>query len=202
MRHRLTTKLGFLNRCLALWIFLALVIFDGSSPFFTPGSVCAADLNILSLSVRTRVSDKTTLGDPQPEEFQEVDLAAHLQLPWTLYDPSGWNVGTQMMASAGIIRGAGENGLVVSLVPEFVIGSDDGRFTLDFGVGFALFSRYRFGTQDYGGPFQFALTAGAGMPLYKRLGIGYRFLHYSDAAVNGPDTTGADFHMIELRYRF
>ncbi|WP_410000329.1 acyloxyacyl hydrolase [Halomonas sp. I1] len=32
--------------------------------------------------------------------------------------------------------------------------------------------------------------------------MGYRFLHYSDAGVNGPDTTGADFHMIEFRYRY
>lgn len=36
----------------------------------------------------------------------------------------------------------------------------------------------------------------------EQLGLGCRFLHYSDAGVNGSDTTGADFHMIELRYRF
>ncbi|WP_074749335.1 acyloxyacyl hydrolase [Halomonas caseinilytica] len=31
--------------------------------------------------------------------------------------------------------------------------------------------------------------------------MGYRFLHYSDAGVNGPDTNGANFHMIEFSYR-
>jgi hypothetical protein len=46
------------------------------------------------------------------------------------------------------------------------------------------------------------LTVGAGFPLYKRLGLGYRFLHYSDAGVNGPDTIGADFHMIEFSFWF
>ena len=100
------------------------------------------------------------------------------------------------------MQSGGETGLVVSLIPGVALGSDDGRFSFDVGAGGALLSRYRFGEQDYGGPFQFVLTAGAGFPLYKRLGLGYRFLHYSDAGVNGPDTIGADFHMVEFRYRF
>jgi hypothetical protein len=82
------------------------------------------------------------------------------------------------------------------------LGSEDRRFFLDGGAGVALLSKYQFGTQDYGGPFQFALTAGAGFPIYKRLGLGYRFLHYSDAGLDGPDTIGADFHMVEFRYSF
>ena len=111
-------------------------------------------------------------------------------------------MGTRLMASAGVLRGAGENALVVSVIPELTLGSQDGRFLLDLGAGGALFSRHRFGTQDFGGPFQFALTLGIGGPLYRQLGLGYRFLHYSDAGVNGSDTTGADFHMIEFRYRY
>ena len=62
-------------------------------------------------------------------------------------------------------------------------------------------TRQRFGTQDYGGPFQFAVTMGLTVPLYKKLGLGYRYMHYSDAAIYGPDTTGADLHMIEFSYR-
>ena len=105
------------------------------------------------------------------------------------------------MASAGMLRGVGRNALVVSLIPEFVLGSEDGRFAIDIGAGRSVFSRYRFGSQDYGGPMQFALTLGITVPLYKKLGIGYRFHHYSDAGLNGPNTTGADFHMLELSYR-
>lgn len=58
------------------------------------------------------------------------------------------------------------------------------------------------GQQDFGGPFQFALTLGIGVPVYKKPGVAYRFLHYSDAGLNGSDTTGADFHMNEISYRF
>ena len=159
------------------------------------------DLSLLSLSMRARVSEKTILGEEAPEDFQEYDVAANFGLPWKSYSTSGWGVGTRLMASAGILRGAGETALVASLIPELTLGSEDGRFTLDLGVGGALLSRHRFGTQDYGGPFQFALTLGVGVPLYKKLGLGYRFLHYSDAGLNGSDTTGADFHMIEFSYR-
>jgi len=167
----------------------------------TPPSF-ADDLALQSLGLRARLSEKTLLGDEAPEDFEEYDLSANLALPWEHYATSGWGMGTRLMASAGLLRGAGENALVVSVIPEVTLGSQDGRFLLDLGAGVALFSRHRFGTQDYGGPFQFALTVGIGGPLYRQLGLGYRFLHYSDAGVNGSDTTGADFHMIEFRYRY
>ena len=166
-----------------------------------PNLSYSKDLSLQSLSMRARVSEKTLLGEDAPEDFKAYDVSANFGLPWKSYSTSGWGMGTRLMASTGILRGAGENALVVSLIPELTLGSEDGRFTLDLGAGGALFSRHRFGTQDYGGPFQFTLTLGVGVPLYKKLGLGYRFLHYSDAGVNGSDTTGADFHMIEFSYR-
>lgn len=156
----------------------------------------------MSLGLRSRVAETTILGERAPEEFEEFDLAANFALPWERYSSSGWRLGTRLMASAGILRGAGETALVTSLIPELTLESQAGGFTLDLGVGGAMLSRHRFGTQNFGGPLQFALTLGVGVPLYKKLGLGYRFLHYSDAGVNGPDTTGVDFHMIELSYRF
>ena len=160
-------------------------------------------LSLLSVSIRASFSNTDVLGDVAPEEFGEYDVAANFRLPWaSWYSQSGWGSGIRLMASAGALYGAGETALVVSLIPLVALGSQDGRFTLDMGAGGALLSRHRFGTQDYGGYFQFALTAGVGVPLFKRLGVGYRFLHYSDAGIYGPHNTGADFHMLELTYRF
>jgi len=159
------------------------------------------NLSLQSLSVSARVSEKTILGEDAPEDFKAYDVAVNFGLPWKSYSPSGWGMGTRLMVSGGVLRGAGETGLVASVIPELTLGSEDGRFTLDLGVGGALFSRHTFGTQDFGGTFQFALTLGVSVPLYKKLGVGYRFMHYSDAAVHGDDTTGADFHMIEFNYR-
>lgn len=167
-----------------------------------PGPGYSDELGLQGLSIRARVSEKTLIGKKAPEDFKEYDVSANFHLPWESYSTSGWGMGSRLMASGGLLRGVGESGLVVSLIPELTLGSEDGRFVLDLGVGGALFSKWRFGTQDYGGPFQFALTSGVAVPLYGKLGLGYRFLHYSDAAVNGTDTIGADFHMIEFSYRF
>ena len=68
------------------------------------------------------------------------------------------------------MQGASETALVASLIPELTLGSKDGRFTLDLGAGGALISRHRFGTQDYGGPFQFALTLAAAFRSIKNSG--------------------------------
>lgn len=162
----------------------------------------AEDLRLLSVGMRASTSGDTVLGDVPPEEFQEYSAVATFRLPWGRYSESGWGASARLAASAGALRGAGETALVVSLIPVLALGSQDGRFTLDLGIGAALLSKQHFGTQDFGGPVQFALTLGVSVPLYERLEVGYRFLHYSDAGIYGSHTTGADFHMIESTYRF
>jgi len=168
---------------------------------FVPVLCYSDSLSLQSFSARARISERTVLGKDAAEDFEDFDVSANFALPWRSYSPSGFSMGTRLMASTGILRGADNNALVVSLIPEFYLNSKDSRFILDIGAGGALFSRHHFGAQDFGGPFQFALTLGISAPLYKKMGIGYRFLHYSDAGVNGSDTTGVDFHMIEFSYR-
>ena len=111
-------------------------------------------------------------------------------------------MGTRLLTSAGVLSGADKTALVVSVIPVLALGSQDGQFTLDLGAGLALLSKHHFAQQDFGGNLQFALTFGVGVPLYRRVGVGYRFMHYSDAGLYGPDTIGVDFHMVELIYRF
>jgi hypothetical protein len=180
-----------LNR--GLCILLALCVLPGSSH---------ADLRLLSVGVRAGVTGADVLGAETPGEFEAFDAAATFKLPWGLYSESGWGAGLRLMASAGAFRGEGETALVVSLMPLLALGSRDGRFTFDLGSGGALLSEHQFGTQDFGAPFQFALTMGVNVRLYKRLGLGYRFLHYSDAGIHGDHTTGADLHMMEFTYQF
>lgn len=162
----------------------------------------AEDLRLLSVGARVRVGGERVLGAEQPEAFREYDVVASIRLPWERYHSSGWGVGTRLLASAGVLQGGEKSAAVFSLIPVLAVGSQDGRFVLDLGAGMALLSRHAFEKQDYGGPFQFALTVGVGVPLYGPFGVGYRFLHYSDAGIHGPNTIGADFHMVEFIYRF
>lgn len=181
-------------------VMLALTIcVDG---VFSPRLSYAADLDLLSIGVRARVDEKRVLGEEQPESFRAFDVVASIRLPWQRYSPSGWGVATRALASAGVLQGADQTALVVSLTPILAFGSEDGRFTLDLGAGIALLSEHRYAQQDFGGPLQFSLTFGVSVPLSQHIGVGYRFMHYSDASAYGSGTIGADFHMLELIHRF
>lgn len=162
----------------------------------------AADADLQSISLRVRVGGDRVIGVEQPERFESIDLGAHWRLPWERYQASGWGVGTRLFTSLGWMRGASDSALVVSALPVLALGTRDGRYNLDFGLGAAAMSRHRFTQQDFGGYLQFALTLGASVPVYRQWSLGYRFMHYSDAALHGEDTIGADFHMVELSYRF
>lgn len=161
-----------------------------------------ASMELHDISVRVRVGGDRVIGVEQPERFESIDLGLTWRLPWQRYGESGWGVGTRLLGSIGWMTGASDSALVLSAVPLLALGSADGRFTLDMGLGLALLSRHEFEQQDFGGHTQFALTVGLSVPVYRNVSVGYRFMHYSDAAMHGDDTIGADFHMVELGWRF
>jgi hypothetical protein len=174
---------------------------------FAPCPSRASDFELLSVGVRTSFSQARVLGQEQPESFREYDVVTTTRLPWKPWEEeisgSGWEIGTRLLASIGALKGkADKAGLVVSAIPVLALARQDGRFTLDLGAGFALLGKPGYAHQDFGGALQFALTLGLSVPLYERIGVGYRFLHYSDGGAYGHEKTGVDFHMIELTYRF
>lgn len=158
--------------------------------------------SLQDIRIRATFSSTDVIGNVAPKDFQEYDIAAVFRLPWSRYSASGWGVGMRLMISIGALCSSDEAGFVVSVIPLVVFGSQDGRFSLDMGAGGAVLSKYEFGEQDFGSPLQFSMTAGLSVSIFKPFGLGYRFLHYSDARLNGPDTTGADLHMFELIYLF
>jgi len=170
---------------------------------FASPAVWASDYELLNVGVRARFSQARVLGQEQPESFREYDVSTTVRLPWSEPWSPEWELGTRLMASAGVLRGeADKTGLVASAIPLLALARQDGGFTLDFGAGFALLARPAYTHQDFGGALQFALTLGLSVPLYERFGVGYRFLHYSDGGAYGHEKTGVDLHMIELTYRF
>ena len=161
------------------------------------------ELNLLSIGARVRFDEKRVLGVQHPESFKAYDVEAIFRAPaFEKYSQGGWGIGLRLLTGAGILQGQSDTALVVSATPIIVLGSRDGRFNADAGAGLALFSQHRFAQQDFGGHLQATLTFGASIELYRRVGLGYRFMHYSDAGVYGQDTIGADFHMVVVNYRF
>jgi Lipid A 3-O-deacylase (PagL) len=168
---------------------------------FTSAPSYADELRWLSIALRGGVTGPAVLGGEAAETFQQYDIAATVGLPWSWYSESGWGVGTRVITSVGALTAAGDTAFLTTLVPDFAFGLRDSLLALDIGGGIALLSRYEFGRQDMGGPFQFVFTFGLTVPVYKALGAGYRFHHMSDARIYH-SARGVDVHMLEVVYRF
>jgi len=162
----------------------------------------AEDTRLMSLGLRMGISGSSPIGEEEQSDFQQYDVVATFALPWGSYSQSGWGVGTRFLGSAGALTGAGETGFIATFVPGISLGSKDRRISLDIGIGFALLSKYQFGNQNFGGPFQLVANIGVSVAVYKALGLGYQFQHISDAGIYGSDSRGVDLHMFEVSYRY
>lgn len=169
---------------------------------FLPTLSAAADVSLMSVAVRYGLSGSSPIGEQTQKDFRQYDVAATLRLPWQWYHSSGWGVSTRLVLSGGALTGADETNAIATVVPVVAFGRQDERFSIDMGGGGALLSDYKFGTQNFGGPFQLVWTFGMNLGLFGPVGVGYHFQHYSDATIYGSDARGVDLHMFELAYRF
>lgn len=168
-----------------------------------PGPTWAGEFAFESIRIRGGVSGGSPLGRERQSDFNQIDLAATVRLPWEKELGGGWILGTRMLASIGALRGANESNGIMTVVPlDIVLGRKDGLVAIDMGGGGALLSDSKFGRQNFGGPFQFVWTFGITSRVAGPLGVGYHFQHYSDATLYGQDSRGVDLHLIELIYWF
>ena len=167
-----------------------------------PTPSIAGDVSLLSLSARYGLSGSSPIGEQTQKDFRQYDVAATFRLPWQWYHASGWGLSTRLVLSGGVLTGANETNAIATVVPVVAFGRQDERFSIDMGGGGALLSDYKFGTQNFGGPFQFVWTFGMNLLLYSPVGVAYHFQHYSDATIYGSDARGVDLHMFELVYRY
>lgn len=167
------------------------------------GAAQAGEFAFESVRLRGGLSGGSPLGKERQSDFNQIDLAATIRLPWEKELGGGWMLGTRMLASIGALRGADETNGIMTVVPlDIVLGRKDGLIVIDVGGGGALLSDYKFGRQNFGGAGQFVWTFGVTSRLAGPLGVGYHFQHYSDATLYGQDSRGVDLHLIELIYWF
>ena len=169
----------------------------------TSSSDVAGQLRLESLVVRGGISGSSVIGEEQQTDFNQIDLAVTARLPWEWNIGTGWILKTRLLTSAGVLRGSHETNGVFTLVPlDVMFGRKDGLLSIDMGVGGALLTDYKFGQQNFGGPFQFVWTWGATSRFAGPFGAGYHFQHYSDATIYGSESRGVDLHLFEIIYGF
>jgi hypothetical protein len=153
--------------------------------------------------VATGIRYGTNAATDKAGALDRVDVFWSWRSPYAWEFTPGWDVGARLNASVGAMRGQGETGAVGTLVPTLAIGDTGDVFSFETGVGVALFSKWEYGTvEDFGGPLQFILDLGVNYRVYKRLGLGYRFQHWSDGGIHGADNRGVEMHMLEFSYRY
>ncbi|MCG3774748.1 MAG: hypothetical protein JW395_1573 [Nitrospira sp.] len=182
-----------LKLLLALWL---------STAICTPSH--AGDMALLSIGPRIGFGEKIPLmGKEQKYYFHLYDIAALINLPWSWpLGESAWSLETRLIASAGLLTGANESGLMMTAVPVLALSGLNGLVTLDSGVGAGFFSNHTFGIQDFGGPVQIVATAGMRVNPFPHAYTGFRIQHFSDASLYGPSSLGVDMYVIELGYQF
>jgi hypothetical protein len=166
----------------------------------TPG--LAEDSTLITVGPRLGFSGQTPfLGRQQKYNFNLYDIAALWRLPWQWpLGDTDWKLETRLMTSAGALEGAGETGLMATLIPDLALSRWNGLVSLDAGAGF--FSKYKFGAQDFGGPVQIVATVGIRVNPLAHAYAGFRVQHFSDARVYGPSALGVDMYLVEFGYRF
>jgi len=164
----------------------------------------AEDISLLSIGPRIGFGEKIPfMGKEQKYYFHLYDVAALIKLPWSLPLGGGtWGLETRLIASAGLLTGGNESGLIMTAVPVLALSGWKGLVTFDAGAGVGLFSNHTFGVQDFGGPAQIIATLGAQVSPFSHTFAGFRIQHFSDAGLYGTSSLGVDMYVIEFGYRF
>jgi len=159
------------------------------------------------MTIGPRIGFSTTstplLGKQQKEDFRLYDVAALLRFPWhSQLGKSSWKLGTRLITSLGVIEGGGDAGLLATFVPDVALSGWNGLISLDGGLGIGLFSRSKFGVQDFGGLAQIVGTVGITFTPFTHGYAGFRVQHFSDAGLYGSDALGVDMYLLEIGYKF
>ena len=191
--------MSFLQRLIALSVLVALTF-----PALFCDPTQAEESILISIGLRGGFSNKTPLlGKQQREEFRSYDVDAIFRLPWRWPLGAGkWNLGTGVITSVGLLEAAGDAGVMATVVPDLILTGWNEVISFDAGAGAGLFSRYQFGSQDFGGPAQFVATIGIRVSPFAHSYAGFRLLHFSDAGLYGSGSLGVDLYVFEVGYKF
>ena len=129
-----------------------------SEPCLSLSAACctpsfAEGITLQSIGPRIGFGEKIPfMGKEQKYYFHLYDVAAVIKFPWSWpLDESTWSLDTRMIASAGLLTGANESGLMMTVVPGLGLNGWKELVTFAAGAGPGYFSNYKFGTQDVGG---------------------------------------------------
>ena len=141
-------------------------------------------LEILSVGIRGGLNlDPGGIPPGEKEDFEIFEAFAIVGFPGIWEWPKGWEVRYRWYASAGAIQAAGDRGFISTFGPGLAMTKWDWNLTLDLGTGAVFVGDETFGSQNFGGPVQILGHGGIHYHFPGNIVGGWRFQHFSDAAV-------------------
>ena len=129
----------------------------------------------------------------------EAFLNCNLPVAW---EPGPHSLVTiRMDFSAGWLGRDGENASMATVGPTFVYQYRGVPLSLEGGSSSTVLSPHSFADVDLGGPFQFTTHAGLNWNITRRVRVGYRYQHTSNAGLVNHNP-GLNLHSFGLSYVF
>ena len=143
------------------------------------------------------------------DTFEQLEGFITFALPFHRDAGDGWSVFLHWDITAGILRDTyddPETGEDESQETELVsmgprIGLEKGWFVIDAGSRVTYLGDENIGSRDLDGPFQFISHARIGVVILRRLEIGGRIQHMSNAGIY-ESNPGADLVVVDVGCRF
>ena len=161
-----------------------------------PARDAPADMEDFALGFRLGLSDHRN-----EEYFRKYEAFLNWYLPWAWRSASGWIVAPRIDFTGAALKGGGTTGFLGSIGPSLAVRKVGWIVAIDFGISPAYLSEDRYGKEDLSGHLQFLTHGGFYLLPLRRLGVGYRFQHVSNADIQQPNP-GLNIHSLELSYRF
>ncbi len=156
----------------------------------------AVELHLESSGVRAAFSNPFDHA-----RFYHTEAFINWDTPWHWELGKDWHLQTRLELTGGWLNGRGEDAAFGTVGPGFVASWRDFPLVLEAGASPTVLGREQFGNTDFGTVFQFTTHGGLTWNVTRRLGVGFRFLHVSNANI-GPSNPGVNFYSFGAGWRF
>jgi hypothetical protein len=133
--------------------------------------------------------------------FHMVEATVNWDLPWAWDLGARWRLQSRLDVAAGYLGDPGGNAAIGMVGASLLVGQQKSPLSFEAGVSPTLISETKFGTKDFGIPFEFTSHVGVNWDVTRRVRLGYQFQHMSNAGL-GSTNPGINLHALGVGYLF
>jgi hypothetical protein len=141
------------------------------------------------------------VGISETRHVRHSEAFADWQLPWSFSLGRGFNFHSYVSGALGWMGDDYDDTVIGSLGPAFRFTYQGLPLALVGGSAPTFLGRNHLGERNLGCAFQFTSHVGVALQLARRVELGYRLQHISNAGL-GDDNPGLNSHAVSLAWRF